>query len=33
VDVASGSHKGFIYVHDDIEHDDDDIVALENGIQ
>lgn len=26
-------HDGFLYVHDDVFHGDDDIVALENGVQ
>lgn len=32
-EVESGEHDGFIYVHDAIDHGDDDIEALENGIQ
>ena len=32
-EVDSGEHEGFIYVHDDIAHGDDDIEALENGVQ
>lgn len=32
-EVEAGDHEGFIYVHDDIAHDDDDIAALANGVQ
>ena len=32
-DVESGEHDGYLFVHDDIVHDDDDIDALENGVQ
>jgi hypothetical protein len=32
-EVEFGEHEGFIYVHDDIAHGDDDIEALENGVQ
>ena len=32
-EVDSGEHEGFIYVHADISHGDDDIEALENGVQ
>ena len=32
-EVEIGEHDGFIYVHDDIDHEDDDLEALENGIQ
>ena len=32
-EVESGEDEGFIYVHDDIEHSDDDIKALEIGVQ
>ena len=32
-EVESLEHEGFIYVHDDIAHGDDDISALENGVQ
>lgn len=31
-EVKSGEHDGFLYVHDDVPHDDDDLEALENGI-
>lgn len=33
LDVKSGAHDGFIYVHDDINHDDADLAALEAGVQ
>jgi hypothetical protein len=32
-EVETGEHEGFIYVHDDIAHGDEDIEALENGVQ
>ena len=32
-EVESGEHDGYLFVHDDIVHDDDDIDALENGVQ
>ena len=32
-DVESGEHDGYLFVHDDIVHDDDDIDALANGVQ
>lgn len=32
-EVEAGKHEGFIYVHDAITHGDDDIEALENGVQ
>lgn len=32
-EVDAGEHDGFIYVHDDIDHEDEDLEALENGIQ
>ena len=32
-EVRRGEHDGFIYVHDDIDHADSDIEALEKGIQ
>ena len=31
--VRNGEHDGFIYVHDDMPHDDTDIEAINNGIQ
>ena len=31
--VESGEHDGYLFVHDDIVHDDDDIDALANGVQ
>lgn len=31
-DVRSGMHDGFIFVHDNVPHDDTDIEALELGI-
>lgn len=31
-DVRTGKHDGFIYVHDDIDHKDSDIDALNHGI-
>lgn len=31
-DVESGVADGYVFVHDDIEHSDDDINALANGI-
>lgn len=33
VPVNPESKNGFVYVHDDIEHSDEDLVALEEGIQ
>ena len=30
--VESGEHDGFIFVHDDLSHDEGDIVALEHGV-
>lgn len=32
-EVDNGEHEGFIYVHDNTAHGDDDIAALENGVQ
>ncbi len=32
-EVESGEHDSYLFVHDDIVHDDDDIDALENGVQ
>jgi hypothetical protein len=32
-EVEAGEHDGFIFVHDDLPHDDGDITALENGMQ
>lgn len=32
-EVANGEDDGFIYVHDDIDHEESDIDALMNGIQ
>ena len=32
-EVAANIHTGYIFVHDDIVHDDDDIEALASGIQ
>ena len=32
-DVENGEHDGYLFVHDDIVHDDDDIDALVNGVQ
>ena len=32
-EVESGEHDGYLFVHDDIVHDDDDIDALANGVQ
>ena len=32
-DVENGNDDGYLFVHDDIVHDDDDIDALENGVQ
>lgn len=32
-EVLNGEHEGFIFVHDDIEHSDDDLDALSSGIQ
>jgi hypothetical protein len=31
-EVRSGEHEGFVFVHDDIEHNDSDIDALSAGI-
>lgn len=31
-EVASGEHSDYIFVHDNVAHDDDDIDALKNGI-
>lgn len=31
-DVRDGIHDGFIYVHDDIAHDDEDVEAINKGI-
>jgi len=31
-EVKSGLHDGLIYVHDDVKHEDNDIQALENGV-
>ena len=32
-EVESGEHDGYLFVHNIIVHDDDDIDALENGVQ
>lgn len=32
-EVESGAHHSFVYVHDDVEHDDSDIEALNTGVQ
>lgn len=32
-EVELGEHDGFIYVHDDIEHGEDDLSALLSGVQ
>ena len=32
LEVFSGEHEGFLFVHEDIEHSDEDIKALESGI-
>jgi hypothetical protein len=32
-EVKSGEHEGYLFVHDDIVHDDSDIEALERGVQ
>ena len=32
-EVEAGEHDGYIFVHDDIEHSDEDIEALQRGIQ
>lgn len=32
-EVDDGAHQAFIYLHDDIEHSDEDMEALINGIQ
>lgn len=32
-DVENGEHDGYLFVHDDVVHDDDDIDALANGVQ
>ena len=32
-EVRSGEHDGFLYVHDDVPHSDEDIEAIEKGIQ
>ena len=32
-EVESGEHDSFIYVHDDIDHSDEDLTALEMGMQ
>lgn len=31
-EVESGEHDGYIFVHDDIDHSENDIVALSHGI-
>lgn len=31
-EVESGEHDGYIFVHDDVSHDDSDIDALSSGI-
>ena len=32
-EVNSGEHDGYLFVHDDIAHTDDDLKALERGVQ
>jgi len=32
-EVENGDDDGYLFVHDDIVHDDDDIDALTNGVQ
>ena len=32
-EVKSGEHDGYIFVHDEIPHDNTDIEAVNNGIQ
>ena len=32
-EVESGEHDGLIYVHDDIDHSNEDLTALEVGVQ
>lgn len=32
-DVLSGDHDGFVYVHDNINHSDSDLKALDSGVQ
>jgi hypothetical protein len=31
-EVLSGEHEGYVFVHDDIPHEDSDIDALESGL-
>lgn len=31
-EVISGGHNGYVFVHDDLPHEEDDIKALANGI-
>ena len=31
-EVESGEHDGYIFVHDDVSHDDEEIEALKRGI-
>ncbi len=31
-EVRAGEHDGFIYVHDDIDHSDSDLEAMERGV-
>jgi uncharacterized Zn finger protein (UPF0148 family) len=31
-EVENGEHASYIYIHDEIPHEDEDIEALENGI-
>jgi hypothetical protein len=31
-EVEDGKHDGYIYVHDDVVHEDDDLEALSKGI-
>jgi len=32
IEVEDGVHDSYIFVHDDIVHDDDDVKALDSGI-
>lgn len=32
-EVAIGEHDGYVFVYDDIAHTDDDLKALERGVQ
>ena len=32
-EVAAGEHDGYVLIHDDIPHSDDDLKALERGVQ